>query len=389
MSEQQPAPAPVPRRRSRRSLARAVMWSLPLVAVAMGLWVYLSSGRYVGTDNAYVKGDRVLIAPQIAGVVVEVLVEENQPVTRGQLLFRLDDAPYKLALAKAEAELESAIAEIQGLRASWRQKREEVKLSRSQEHFARIEFERQSDLSQRKIGLGKSMDEARRDLDVARQRTAMLHEEMLRIEASLAGDPKIKAEDHPKVRHAKAVRDEAILNLKRTRTRRRSTVSPRASPPCAYASVGAAMMTVVANTGLWIEANYKETDLARVRPGQPVTFEIDTYPSRAWHGVVASISQATGAEFAVLPPQNASGNWVKVVQRIPVRIDAHDRQRPPLRVGMSVSVDIDTGHKRSFGDLVSSIERLLRAGRRQSPDGRRARPMTALRSSQTRGSLGW
>ncbi|MBV9835134.1 MAG: HlyD family secretion protein [Alphaproteobacteria bacterium] len=364
MSEQQPAPAPVPRRRSRRSLARAVMWLLPVVAVAIGLWVYLASGRYVGTDNAYVKGDRVLVAPEIAGVVIEVLVQENQPVTKGQLLFRLDDSPYKLALAKAEAELESAIAEIQGLRASWRQKREEVKLSGSQENFAQIEFDRQSDLAQRKIGLGKSMDEARRDIDVARQRTAMLKEELLRIEAALAGDPKIKAEDHPKVRQIKAMRDEAILNLKRTRIESPiAGIAARKPVVGAYASAGTAMMTVVSDTGLWIEANYKETDLARVRPGQRVSFQVDTYPDRTWHGVVTSISQATGAEFAVLPPQNASGNWVKVVQRIPVRIEVRTTDSdPPLRVGMSVSVDIDTGYKRSFGDLVASVERLFGLG---------------------------
>jgi membrane fusion protein (multidrug efflux system) len=364
MSEQQPAPAPQPRRYRRRSLARAVMWLLPVAAIAIGLWTYLGSGRYVGTDNAYVKGDRVLIAPEIAGVVVEVLVQENQPVTKGQLLFRLDDSPYKLVLAKTEAELESAIAEIQGLRASWRQKREEVKLSRSQEQFAQLDFERQSDLAQRKIGLGTRMDEARRDIDVARQRTAMLNEELLRIEAALAGDAKIKAEDHPKVRQIKAARDEAILNLKRTRIEAPiAGIAARKPTVGAYASAGTAMMTVVADAGLWIEANYKETDLARVRPGQRVTLHVDTYPDRTWYGVVTSISQATGAEFAVLPPQNASGNWVKVVQRIPVRIEVRTTESdPPLRVGMSVSVDIDTGYKRSFGDLVSSVERLFGLG---------------------------
>ena len=364
MSEQQSAPAPQPRRRSRRSLARAVMWLLPVAAIAIGLWSYMASGRYASTDNAYVKGDRVLIAPEIAGVVAEVLVQENQPVRKGQLLFRLDDAPYRLALAKTEAELESAIAEIQGLRASWRQKREEVKLSRSQEAYAQGEFERQSDLTQRKIGLGTKMDEARRDLDVARQRTAMLNEELLRIEAALAGDPKIKAEDHPKVRQIRAARDEAILNLKRTRIEAPiAGIAARRPVVGAYASAGTAMMTVVADTGLWIEANYKETDLARVRPGQRVTFHVDTYPDRTWYGVVTSISQATGAEFAVLPPQNASGNWVKVVQRIPVRIEVRMTDSdPPLRMGMSVSVDIDTGYKRSFGDLVASVERLFGLG---------------------------
>ncbi|MCW5742634.1 MAG: HlyD family secretion protein [Alphaproteobacteria bacterium] len=340
------------------------MWLLPVAAVAIGIWGYLASGRYVGTDNAYVKGDRVLIAPEIAGIVVEVLVQENQPVTRGQLLFRLDDSPYRLALTRAEAELESARAEIQGLRASWRQKREEVKLSRSQEHFAQQEFERQSDLAQRRIGLGMRMDEARRDLDVARQRIAMLQEEMLRIEAQLAGDPKIKAEDHPKVRQMRAMRDKAILDLKRTRIEAPiAGIAARKPTVGAYASVGTAMMAVVADAGLWIEANYKETDLARVRPGQRVTLHVDTYPGRTWHGVVTSISQATGAEFAVLPPQNASGNWVKVVQRIPVRIEVRTTDSdPPLRVGMSASVDIDTGYRRSFGDLVASVERLFGLG---------------------------
>ncbi|HJQ59606.1 MAG TPA: HlyD family secretion protein [Vineibacter sp.] len=360
---QAPTP-PATRRMSGRLLARGVMWSLPLLAIVIGAAAWLMAGRTVGTDNAYVKGDRVLVAPEVAGKIVEVAVQENERVTRGQLLFRLQDEPYKLALARAESELETVRAEIRGLRAGYRQKREEIKSAKSQEAFAVGDFERQTELAQRKVISGQRLDESRRDLDVARQRIAMLNEELMRLEAALAGDPKIHTDDHPRVKQSAAARDEAALNLRRTRIEapidgiasRKPTVGTHAAP-------GATIMTVVADAGLWIEANYKETDLTRVRPGQTATVHIDTYPERVWRGTVVSIAQATGAEFAVLPPQNASGNWVKVVQRIPVRIEVTSAAGdPPLRVGMSATVDIDTGHIRTFGELVAVLSRTFGLG---------------------------
>jgi membrane fusion protein (multidrug efflux system) len=357
-------PPPPVRRMSRRLVARAFMWSLPVLAVAVGIVAWLMAGRYVGTDNAYVKGDRVLIAPEVPGVIAEVAVQENQRVTRGQLLFRIQDESYRLALARAESELETVRAEVRGLRASYRQKREEIKAAKSQETFAAADFQRQAELAQTKVISGQRLDEARRDLDLAHQRIAMLNEELMRLEASLAGNPKIHTDDHPRVKQSQASRDEAALNLRRTQvlapidgiTARKPTVGTHAAP-------GSAVMTVVADTALWIEANFKETDLTLVRPGQTAFVHIDTYPERTWRGTVVSIAQATGAEFAVLPPQNATGNWVKVVQRIPLRVDVHaEPGDPPLRVGMSAFVEIDTGHVRSFRDLTAALGRALGMG---------------------------
>ena len=337
------------------------MWLLPAVVLAITLYVWLSSGRIVTTDNAYVKGDRAQIATELSGLIVEVPVQENQRVSRGQLLFRLDDQAYRHALTKIEAEIETTRAEIRGLRAQWRTKREEIKAALSQQTFAQAEFDRQAELAAKKVASTQKLEEARMGLEVARQRISAAQEDLTRIEAALAGDPKIRADDHPKVRQMMAAREEALLQLRRTMIEAPldGVVSKRPVPG-SYATAGVPVMVVVADTDLWVEANYKETELTRVRPGQTAAIHVDTYPDSECTGTVASIAQATGAEFAVLPPQNASGNWVKVVQRIPVRVSVTCREGdPPLRVGMSTTVEIDTGYNRSLGGLVSSVSRAL------------------------------
>jgi len=345
----------------RRVLARLVMWSLPFIVILATLFVWLSSGRYVSTDNAYVKGDRAQIATELSGIIVEVPVQENQHVSRGQLLFKLDDQSYRAALARIDAEIESARADIRGLRAQWRTKREEIKAASSQLNFAQAEFDRQSDLAEKKIASTQKLQETRMGLEVARQRISAAEEDLLRIEAALAGDPKIHPDDHPKVKQLMAARDEALLQLRRTTIESPldGIVSKRPVPG-SYATAGVPIIVIVADTDLWIEANFKETELTLVRPGQQAIIKVDTYPDAECTGSVASISQATGAEFAVLPPQNASGNWVKVVQRIPVRIAVACREGdPPLRVGMSTTVEIDTGHSRSIGSLLAGLGKSL------------------------------
>lgn len=331
------------------------MWSLPFLVVVIALAVWLSSGRYVETDNAYVKGDRVFLATEISGPIVEVAVHENQQVSRGQLLYKLDDTPYRIQLAKIEAEIETQRAEIRGLRAQWRTKREEIKAARSQEVYAQADFDRQKDLAERKFASAAKFEEARMSLDVARQRIAAAEQDLTRIEAALAGDPKIKVDEHPKVKQLFAARDEALLNLRRTAILApMSGIVQKVLVPGSYAVMGVPSIAVIADTDLWIEANFKETELVRVRVGQPVTIRVDTYPDMQCTGKVTSFSQVTGSEFAVLPPQNASGNWVKVVQRIPVRTSVVCKEGdPPLRIGMSTIVEIDTGHHRSLGDLLS------------------------------------
>ena len=231
----------------------------------------------------------------------------------------------------------------------------------SQQTFAQAEFDRQAELAAKKVASTQKLEEARMGLDVARQRISAAQEDLTRIEAALAGDPKIRADDHPKVRQMMAAREEALLQLRRTMIEAPldGMVSKRPVPG-SYATAGVPAMVVVADTDLWVEANYKETELTRVRPGQTAAIHIDTYPDSECTGTVSSIAQATGAEFAVLPPQNASGNWVKVVQRIPVRVSVTCREGdPPLRVGMSTTVEIDTGYNRSLGGLVSSVGRAL------------------------------
>ena len=341
----------------RRGWARAVMWSLPFLAGAVGLFFWLGSGRYIETDNAYVKGDRVYIAAELSGPIVEVAVRENQRVSRGQLLYRLDDTPYRLALAKIEADIEIQRAEIRGLRAQWRTKREDIKAAQSQQNYAQADYDRQKDLADRKFAPAAKMEESRMGLEVARQRIASAEEDLQRIEAALAGDPKIKVDDHPKVKQMLAARDEALHNLRRTIIEAPlDGVVSKVLVPGSYAVMGVPSIAVVADTDLWIEANFKETELTRVRVGQPVTITIDTYPDVKCTGKVTSLASSTGAEFAVLPPQNATGNWVKVVQRIPLRSSVQCREGdPPLRVGMSVTIEIDTGHRRSFGELLRSF----------------------------------
>jgi membrane fusion protein (multidrug efflux system) len=341
----------------RRRVARAVMWSLPFVAIAAALFAWLTSGRFISTDNAYVKGDRVYIATEIAGPIVDVPIRENQHVTKGQLLYKLDDTPYRNQLARIDAEIESARADIKGLKAQWRTKREEIKSAQSQQTYAQSDFERQKDLAERKYGPMQKMEEARMSLDVATRRVSAGDEDLTRIEAALAGDPGIAVDEHPKVKQLLAQRDDALLNLRRT-----SILAPmdgrvsKVLVPGSYAIMGVPSVAVVADTDLWIEANFKETELTRVRVGQPVTITVDTYPDMQCTGKVTSLAQATGAEFAVLPPQNATGNWVKVVQRIPIRTSVVCKDGdPPLRVGMSTTIEIDTGHRRSFDDILKAV----------------------------------
>ncbi len=341
----------------RRGWARVVMWSLPFLAGAVALFFWLGSGRYIETDNAYVKGDRVYVAAELSGPIVEVAVRENQRVSRGQLLYRLDDTPYRLALAKIESDIEIQRSEIRGLRAQWRTRREDIKAAQSQMVYAQAEYDRQKDLAERKFAPAQKAEETRMGLDVARQRIASAEEDLQRIEAALAGDPKIRVDDHPKVKQMVAARDEALLNLRRTTIEApMDGIVSKVLVPGSYAITGVPSIAVVADTDLWIEANFKETELTRVRVGQPVTITVDTYPDMKCTGKVTSLAQSTGAEFAVLPPQNATGNWVKVVQRIPLRASVQCREGdPPLRVGMSTTIEIDTGHRRSFGDLLKSI----------------------------------
>jgi membrane fusion protein (multidrug efflux system) len=351
--------AAAPRRR-RRWLRRVLLIAGPLVVAVAAGYLYFAGGRYVSTENAYIKADKVMVAAEVSGLIAEVAVHENQHVDKGDVLFRIDDRPYRIALDQAEAQLASVRDEIAGLKAAYRQKAEQLSLARINVAYAKKEFERQSKLLASKATSSSKFDAARHNLNVARQQIRIVDEAMAQIRAQLGGNPDIPVERHPRFVAAEAARQQAALNLERTVVRAPIAGIASNTPEPGQQVTGngplsSPVMGVIADRDVWIDANFKETDLTHVRPGQPATIHVDTYPDHEWQGTVESISQATGAEFSVIPPQNATGNWVKVVQRIPVRVAVKTTAGDPeLRVGMSTTVDIDTGHRRRLPRFVQA-----------------------------------
>ena len=343
-----------PSRPRRRWLRRVLLALGPLLVLLVGGYLYLSGGRYVSTDNAYLKADQVAVTAEISGPIAAVLVAENQHVKPGDVLFRLDPAPFVVALRQAEAELQKVGTDIEALKASYQAKQEELELANNSLAFAKREFERQSELSKKNVIAAASLDRTQHELETAQQQLAMLDRDRARLLAGLNGDPDIPVKQHPSWLAAEAVRDAAALDLARATVVAPFPGAVSNKPELGqYVTAGKPVMTIVADDDVWIEANFKETDLTNVRPGQAATVEIDTYPGRDWPAEVESISQATQSEFSVLPAQNATGNWVKVVQRIPVRIAIRTAPGdPPLRAGMSTYVEIDTGEERSLTGMI-------------------------------------
>ncbi|WP_439578792.1 HlyD family secretion protein [Elioraea sp.] len=355
-------PAPTRPTVAQRQRRRVLLLLLgPLALLALGLHLYLAGGRIVSTDNAYIRAERIDIATDVPGFVAEVAVAENQIVEQGQLLFRLDDESYRIALAATFARLEGVRNELTTLRATYREKLAELDQARTDVAFFQAQFRRQQDLSARGVAAQMALDQARRDVDAARARVMVAERQAEATLAALGGAADLDPELHPRFQEARAEVDRAERDLRRTRVH-----APVAGvvthvdhlPQGAYLPAARAAFVLIATGNIWVEASPKETALTHVRVGNPATVRVDTYPGVRIAARVASISPASGAEFAVLPPQNASGNWVKVVQRIPLRLalDVPD-DAPPLRAGMSVIVEIDTGQERSLAGLFRDLRR--------------------------------
>ena len=347
-----PAAAPVKRRR----LLRPLLLTLgPLVVILVGGYVYYTGGRYVSTDNAYVKSDMVLVSPEIAGSLVSVAVHENQRVKQGDVLFTVDDRSVQIARTRAEAQLRAIHDYVQSQRAAYRQTLEELAQAKTDAAYEKHEFERLTALAAKKLASDVDVDSAQHKAENTAQEVTVKERALEAILARLGGDPDRPLEDQAMYRAAKTLLDTAALDLEHTVVRAPfDGIASKVPKVGHYVTPGGAVMSVVADKGAWIEANFKETDLTYVAVGQDVDIRLDTYPDHEWQGRVQSISQATGAEFSVIPPQNATGNWVKVIQRIPVRI-AIDTQPgdPELRAGMSAAVEIDTQHERKRPGFLS------------------------------------
>lgn len=320
----------------------ALMLSVPLLLLLVGGYFWLTSGRYVSTDNAYVQQDMVPVAPEVGGIITEVAVRENQVVHRGDLLFRIDPQPFRIALASAEAQIAAAQVQVNQLETRSAGMGADIEGARANLIFAERDFSRYEELLRRGFTTRARYDEAWRDVQEARERLANAQSAAATAQAALRSGP---ATNQPALQAALAARDQALLNLRRTEIRAPSdgVVSQTDRLQAGAAVVtGVPVVTLVRGNTTYVEANYKETDLANMYVGQPAEIELDAYPGVHVRGHVASIGAGTGSQFSVLPAQNASGNWVKVTQRVPVRIAIDGTPARPLIAGLSADVTIDT-----------------------------------------------
>jgi len=352
----------------RSRLRAALLLVVPALAVLGGLLIWQQGGRYITSENAYVRADIVQISPEVTGRVVEVLVRDHARVEAGTVLLRIDPEPFRLAAEKAEAELDAARTLVEIARATYRETQSELgELQARAEHLQR-QARRQQELAARGVSPTTRLEESQNDADVARERINVVRQRLVRLLTTLKGDPDLPADEHPNVRERLVERDRAALDLARTQILApvSGTVVNMRVQRGEQLRAAMPLFALVSDRRPWVDANLKETTLAHVSIGQRVEVVLDLYPGLVWQGEVESISPATGAEFAILPPQNASGNWVKVVQRLPVRIRLLPRaDEPPLRAGITATVSIDTGRQRQFGDIAAYLHGLVRGSAAQ------------------------
>ncbi len=351
-----PGPQPAPKRK-RRVPRLALMLAVPILLAAGGAYLWLSGGRYEDTDDAYLHQPKVSIAAEASGRVVEVDFHDNGRVSKGDVLFVVDPQPYKIALAQADAALASARIQVQQLRAAYRQAVTQENSAANEVAYQQNEVNRQKALSGKGVATKSALDSAERDLEKAQDSEAAAKDAVTSALAALGGDADISVDQHPMVLAAQATRDKAALALQQT------TVSAPADGVIAQAdsfrvgqfvSPGSPLFSLVEAGDQWVEANFKETQLTHLKLGQEASVTFDTYPDQPLKGVVESFGAGTGSEFSLLPAQNATGNWVKVTQRIPVRIKLDSAGNLPLRTGMSAEVSVDTNRTRSLAGLFDS-----------------------------------
>jgi membrane fusion protein, multidrug efflux system len=343
-------------RRSKRALLFAL---LPLALMA-GAYVYVTGGQVMSTDDAYVEADKVGISTDVSGIVRDVDVAENQHVPAGQVLYRLDPRQFQIALDNAKANLAQTELTIESMKQDYRRMLRDIDTGQAQVELDQATYDRYATLVKSDAISKANYDQARFSLQADKSKVASLKQQADVQLARLDGNPDIAATNHPQYLQAKAQVDEAQRQLDHT-----TVTAPFAGTvtnvpsiaPGKYLQASTTAFYLVATDHVWVDANPKETELTYVRPGQAVKVTVDTYPDIEWQGTVESISPAAAQEFQLLPAQNTSGNWVKVVQRIPmhVRVEAGDESRPSLRAGMSVEVDVDTGHARGLPRFLTAL----------------------------------
>lgn len=347
-----------PARTRKSALRKALFLLLPVLLVAGGYW-YVTGGQVMSTDNAYVQADTVGITTDVAGIVASIDVRNNELVKKGQVLLQLEQEPFKIAQEGAQAQLGTARNQILALKANYKQSVAEIAQAEADIPFYQTAFKRQQDLVASAAASKAAYDQAKQNLDSALQKVEVAKAQAAATLAQLGGDADKPVEGYPAYLQAKSAVDKAARDLKETVLRAPFDGIVTNVPSIqvgAYLDAAQQAFSLVSASNIWVAASPKETELTYVKPGQPVIVSVDTYPGVEWSGRVESISPASGSSFSLLPAQNTTGNWVKVVQRIPmiVRFDDLDG-KPPLRVGMSATVSVDTGHARGVPTMVSDL----------------------------------
>src|SRR5712672_1822405 len=343
----------------KKSLRRPLMFALLPLALIAGGYFYVTGGAVMSTDNAYVQADMVGLSTDVSGIVREVSVHDNQKVAKGDVLFKLDDLPFRLALNRTEAQIGNTRNDLVALQASYRNMQAQVDQAQKDVDFNMVNFKRQEQLLTNNFTPKATYDAARNTLQGSQQKLAALQQQLAGLADNLNGDPNAPIENHPRYKDAVATRDEAARQLAHTTVRAPFggiVTNVPSLQPGQYLAAAAVAFNIVSTDQVWVQASPKETELTYVKPEQKVTVDVDTYPGERWAGTVDSISPASASSFSLLPAENTSGNWVKVVQRIPMRVLVNNAPgKPPLRVGMSVEVNVDTGHARGFPSFIADL----------------------------------
>ncbi|HVV60321.1 MAG TPA: HlyD family secretion protein [Pseudolabrys sp.] len=334
----------------RKRLRMILLVGLPALALIAGAGIYLSGGRYISTDNAYVGAQKVLITPDVSGKVTHVAVREGQHVNAGDELFTLDPVPYQLALAAAQAKVAAAKSAYDKLKTTLSSLNTLADLAEKNVELKQRDFDRKSQLVRSQAGSQADVDNAASAMVTAKLQAEFTKQQRQSTLNQLLGNPDLPIAEFPEYAQAEAALKDAERNLNLTTLR--APISGTATQVDniqlgRFVAAGTPILSVIDDSAPWVDANPKETDITYLRVGQKATIDVDSFPDHTFKGTVVAVSPGTGAQFSILPPQNATGNWVKVVQRVPVRI-AFDKDEDTrlLRSGMSVVVDIDTGHSR-------------------------------------------